>query len=344
MVETGPKLDELDRRIVGALQVDGRVSWRRIAAVLGESERTIARRGTQLLESRRVVVTGMSSHGDAVLVRAKCAPGSVHRAATAFAHRPDTTFAYLLTGNADCLVELFCPPARLGDLVINELPKTGGLLSFSTHPVLRYFRTVHEWQPGLLTDDEVAALRELPSLTPPPSRADAGAMGREHRLILHALAQDGRSTFDELARIADVSEPTARRRVEQLRRAGHVLVRAVVEPALLGLPVEAILWIKTAPRHVDLVGQQLLSSPLVRYAAAIMGEHQILADVTVADKLALHDFVTAADWLRHVDSVETSLVLGSLKRSGVLANPLRDSGSAATATVAAAGERWSPFT
>jgi hypothetical protein len=120
-------------------------------------------------------------------------------------------------------------------------------------------------------------------------------------------------------------------------------VRAVVEPALLGLPVEAILWIKTAPRHVDLVGQQLLKSPQVRYAAAIMGEHQILADVTVPDKLALHHFVTAADWLRQVDSVETSLVLDSLKRSGVLADAPGDSGAPAVASMAATGERYSPF-
>jgi Lrp/AsnC family transcriptional regulator for asnA, asnC and gidA len=327
VLKTGSKLDELDQRIVGALQVDGRASWRKIAAVLGESERTVARRGTQLLESRRVVVTGISSHGDALLVRAHCAPGSVHRAAKALARRSDTTFVYLLTGSADCLVELFCPPARLGDLVINELPGTPGLLSSTTHPVLRYFRTVHEWQPGLLTDDEVTALREFPPLTPPPSRADASAMGLEHGLILRALAQDGRLTHDELARIAGVSEPTARRRVEQLRNEGHVLVRAVVEPALLELPVEAILWIKTAPRHVDLVGEQMLGSPLVRYAAAIMGEHQILANVTVPDKLALHHFVTASDWLRHVDSVETSLVVSSFKRSGVLARQLVDPAS-----------------
>jgi DNA-binding Lrp family transcriptional regulator len=50
-----PLLDELDRRIVGALQIDGRASWRRIAEVLGEPERTIARRGSALASGFRVV-------------------------------------------------------------------------------------------------------------------------------------------------------------------------------------------------------------------------------------------------------------------------------------------------
>lgn len=40
-----PVLDSLDRRIVAALQVNGRAGWRRIAAVLDIAERTVAARG-----------------------------------------------------------------------------------------------------------------------------------------------------------------------------------------------------------------------------------------------------------------------------------------------------------
>jgi hypothetical protein len=41
-------LDPRERRIVVALQLDGRSSWRRIAEVLDEPERTVARRGGEL--------------------------------------------------------------------------------------------------------------------------------------------------------------------------------------------------------------------------------------------------------------------------------------------------------
>lgn len=53
-------LDELDKRVVGALQVDDRASWRRIADVIGAPERTVARRGARLLSTGSVVVNGFA--------------------------------------------------------------------------------------------------------------------------------------------------------------------------------------------------------------------------------------------------------------------------------------------
>ncbi|MCI2420768.1 Lrp/AsnC family transcriptional regulator [Saccharopolyspora sp. K220] len=314
MSDTQVRLDELDRRIVAALQVDGRASWRRIAGVLGEPERTIARRGTRLLRSGIVVVTGMSRSGDPMLLRIGCAQGMVRTVVRALAQRADTTFVYALTGTLDCIAEVIT--SRLDAVLLDELPATPGLVSCSTHPVLRYFRTVHQWQPGLLTDAEVAELREFESVTASPPREGVGD-SREDRLILQALAEDGRRTHEDLGHIAGISEATARRRVERLRQSGRVLVRAVVEPDALGLPVEAVLWIRTRPAQVEATGQALLRSPLVRYAAATTGEYQVCADVTVPDRAALYEFVTAGQWLSGVRSVEPFIVVSARKRSGV---------------------------
>ena len=132
-----------------------------------------------------------------------------------------------------------------------------------------------------------------------------------------ALAEDGRRTHEELGRIAGISEATARRRVERMRQAGRVLVRAVVEPEALGLPVEAMLWIRTRPQLVEQTRRALLPSPLVRYVAATTGEYQICADVTLPDRAALYEFVTAGDWLSGVISIEPFIVVSALKRSGV---------------------------
>ncbi|MCU1644125.1 MAG: AsnC family protein [Nocardia sp.] len=310
-------LDELDRRIVGALQIDGRAAWSRIAAVLGEPERTVARHGNRLLESGAVTVTALAPRGDAVLVRIRCTPGTAGVCGRTLAHRPDAVFSYVLTGSVDCVAEIICLPERVADLVLQERPGIPGLVESNTLPVLRYFRTVHEWQPALLTATEAAELTELPPLTPAPTGAGAQRLGREERLIVRALAEDGRRTYDEIARIAGISEPTARRRVESLRRTGVVHIRAVVAPAALGLGVEALLWIRTQPSTVELVGRLLLESPYVRYAAVIMGDHQIVADVAVPDKLRLYELLTGADWVAHVESVETSMVIEVLKTSGV---------------------------
>lgn len=307
-------LDGLDRRIIAALQIDGRASWRRIATVLGEPERTVARHGLRLLESGLVTVTGLIARGETVILRLKCRPGSVREAAIAAAAWDETIFSYVLAGSLDVVAEVQCPPGRLAQFMLEEVPALPGLVSSHVSPVLRYFRTVHEWSPGILDERETRELARFTSPAEGVSAPEAEPSPEEWR-ILHALAEDGRRTNEELASIAGVSEATARRRVESLSRSGMVSIRASVEPALLGLPVEALLWIRTRPDAVEEVGRLLTDSPLVRYAAVVMGEHQLLVDVTQPSKEALHRFLTASPWVQQVEAVESHLVVEALKRS-----------------------------
>lgn len=315
-------LDSLDRRIVGALQVDGRASWRRIAEVLGEPERTVSRRGMALLDGGQVVVSGWHTPGSASIVAVRGNPQTQKLTATTLARRPDTTFTYTLAGSVDCVTEVRTTASSLPSLVYDDLPGTPGLISMSTMPVMKYFRTGFQWQPDLITTDQVAALQDV---VPPPQTPDdpIGPLGSVDRLLVRALAEDGRMPYDALGRVAGVSEATAKRRVENLRLSGRLTIRAVIEPRLLGFPVEAVLWIKAAPGDVDLLGQSLLRSSSVRYAAAITGEYQVFADVIVASREALYEFATNSAALAEATSVETTIVITALKRSGVLAAELR---------------------
>ncbi|GHA05632.1 hypothetical protein GCM10010329_30130 [Streptomyces spiroverticillatus] len=319
----GGSLDDLDRRIVAALQVDGRASWRRIAQALDEPERTVARRGTQLLGSGQVTVAGLVPRGETVIVRLSCRPESVREAAVAVARREDTVFGYALAGPVDCVAEVQCPPEQLSRFMLEEVPGVPGLVSSQVSPVLRYFRTVHDWRPGILGADETAALDRFPSAAEGVGVPDV-EIGPEERAILRALAVDGRRTHEELAAVAGVSEATARRRVEALSRSGMVNIRASVEPALLGLPVEAMLWIRTRPDEVEAVGRLLAKSPLVRYAAVVMGEHQLLVDVTHPSREALYEYLTTAPWVSRVEAVQSHLVVEAFKRSAMPTPLLRE--------------------
>ncbi|WP_344986430.1 AsnC family transcriptional regulator [Streptomyces violaceus] len=66
--------DSLDRRIISALQIDGRASWHRIATALGEPERTVVRRGTRLLDSGLVRIGAMVVRGRSTVIGVRCAP------------------------------------------------------------------------------------------------------------------------------------------------------------------------------------------------------------------------------------------------------------------------------
>ncbi|MGO4235467.1 Lrp/AsnC family transcriptional regulator [Pseudarthrobacter sp. YAF2] len=308
-------LDVLERQIAAALQLDPRCPWRKMAAVLGEAERTVARRGSQLLESGVVAVVGVRPQPAAVLIEMRCAPGTVRAAAKALAQRDDTTFVYTTTGTGDCLAEIFTEPGRMGDVLSEELPSTIGLRDSTSYPVLRYFRTIRGWRPQVLGTDRVEALRS--SLTP-----DSGVLEARHTLnrqdteLAEALCADGRMSYEALGRRVGVSEATARRRSEWLLGNNQVQLRAVVEPAVFGLNVEALLWIRATPRHLERLGMALAELPMVRYAAAIAGDYQIVADVTVSDMAALYHFITGSDWAQYASSVDVSLLLDARKRGG----------------------------
>lgn len=324
--------DSLDRRIISALQMDGRASWHRIATALGEPERTVVRRGTRLLDSGLVRIGAMVVRGRSTVVWVRCAPGRARVVATALARRPECVFAHVLTGSWDCLAQVRCPRDRLAGLVMDELPGLPGIVRTLTLPVLRHVRTIREWHAGLLTEAEIAVLGEgaAASAAAPapadllPTSDSVGELSRADRLLVNALAEDGRCTYDELARVSGVSEATARRRLGALRREGRVRVRAVIEPVLLGLPVEAVLWVRAVPAAVDSVTAALAGSPHVRYVSFVTGERQLLVLTAFPDEAALHDFVTRSPWLREAVSVDVSMVLGSLKRGGMLAPWLLD--------------------
>lgn len=314
--------DALDRRIVGALHVDGRASWHRIAQALGEQERTVTRRGTELIKSGRVRITGFVLRAEGIIVGLRCGPGQARLAATALARREDTVFAHVLAGSTDCVAEVSCPPERLAQFVMDELPATPGMVESFTQPVLRYVRTAHEWHPELITDDERRALE--PSAESARGLHFGGMTGLERadQLLLRALAHDTRRTYEELARLTGLSEATARRHLDRLRRERRVLIRAVVDPRLVGLPVEAMLWVRTRPADVDVVAEGLRATPFVRYASRLAGDCQFLVDVTLPSREALDEFVSSAAWASNVQSVETSLVVSTLKRSGLLSSPM----------------------
>jgi Lrp/AsnC family transcriptional regulator for asnA, asnC and gidA len=96
----------------------------------------------------------------------------------------------------------------------------------------------------------------------------------------------------------------------------QVQLRAVVEPAAFGLAVEALLWIRASPQHVEQLGKGLAELPMVRYAAAIAGDYQIIADVTVGDMSSLYRFITGSEWAQYASGVDVSVLLDARKRGG----------------------------
>ncbi|MFV0433166.1 MAG: Lrp/AsnC family transcriptional regulator [Leucobacter sp.] len=315
-------LEPLDRKIVGALQVNGRAGWRRIAAVIDAPERTVAAHGTELVRRGIVRMTGLTllPQGgvlSSAIASVRCVMGMNRITATAAADRPSTVFTYLTTGDNDCVFELMSERSRTLSVILDEVPSLPGIASAETATILKLYKGTHQWLPGILSDDQVAALTDGEQSWEPTGSIELAPLSREEQEIARVLGIDGRATIEELARATALSAASARRRLAHLQASGRLFDRAVIEPAALGFPVEAILRIRTRPGSTEAVARQLAQTPEVRYLAFLTGRYQLFVDVACVSEATLADFLMHAPWNEAALEVETSLVLRALKRSSV---------------------------
>ncbi|MGI5269136.1 Lrp/AsnC family transcriptional regulator [Nonomuraea sp. CA-218870] len=320
-------MDVLDRRLVAALQVSPRASWGELGRALGEHERTVARRLLRLMAEGVVRVTAI--HDDArtggglpAHLHVQVRPGTAQTVARALSERSDIRAVFALTGALDLGCELV-PPSRehLHDLVSAQISAIDGVVQTQTQVVLHTFRTVADWHAPLLTDEEVARLRRATPAAPLP---DVDGLSPLEKKIARLLVTDGRIPVAAVAERLGLSQPTARRRIVSLLERRLLLLRAEAEPALLGLAVEAQLWLKVRPNGLDRTGRTLAAHPHVRYCAATTGTHRLVVQVAVAHESALHGFLSdVVGPLDEVTDLDVTLITraykrGHLRKSGLL--------------------------
>ncbi|WP_326822217.1 Lrp/AsnC family transcriptional regulator [Streptosporangium sp. NBC_01639] len=321
--------DDLDRRLVTALQVSPRATWGEIGSAVGEHERTVARRLQRLLAIGAVRVTVILDElrcglGTPMHLHVQVDPCTTEQVAEALSARPDTRSVYAVTGSADIGCELVAPSRELlHEILTTQIPATPGIVQTRTQVVLHTFQTVAEWHAPYLSEEQIAHLKATgsPPAGPLPERVDPTAAEKD---AVGLLAADGRIGFTALAERLDVSVPTARRRVAALLERGVVHLRAEVEPALLGLEVEAQLWLSVRAHGLDQVGQTLAGHPSVRYCAATSGTHTMIVQVVATHEAELYRFLTTVVGpLDDVTDVNITLITraykrGHLRKSGLL--------------------------
>jgi Lrp/AsnC family transcriptional regulator for asnA, asnC and gidA len=103
-------LDDLDGRLIAALQADGRERFRQLAVRFGVSEATIRNRYARLVESGAVQVTAVTNPlgmgYDAMALLGITVEGPPERVADALATWREAIYVVIVAGRFDLLVEL----------------------------------------------------------------------------------------------------------------------------------------------------------------------------------------------------------------------------------------------
>jgi DNA-binding Lrp family transcriptional regulator len=285
-------LDEMDRRIVAALQINGRASWTDIAQLMGTSVTTVARHAQQLFAAGLVRVAAVhqptgGSPTDRFIVRFGCAPGTQVNVAKALAVLPQVRLVVLVTGAFDVVAEVIVPKGMgLHTLLVDGLQHIPGVQRSVADLELHTYKVAHDWSAGIFAEATGLA-------APQPSHdCEPGHLDPLDERIVAVLREDGRASFQTVASALGVSESTVRRRFEARYNAGCVQVVTLVPAAALGFEAEILFWLSVAPARLEAVAHEMAALRGVRFVAATVGQESLLCEVILPTHKDLHWFTT----------------------------------------------------
>ena len=134
------------------------------------------------------------------------------------------------------------------------------------------------------------------------------------RKILALLMEDGRRTYDDIARRVKLSAPSVKRRVDRLRAAGALVgFTALVDHAALGWNTEALVELFFRPgTTLDEVAQVLREHPEVAEAWSVTGEADAIARVRTQDNSDLERLIIDLQKNGMVERTRSQVVLSRL--------------------------------
>ncbi|WP_328388119.1 Lrp/AsnC family transcriptional regulator [Nocardia sp. NBC_00416] len=315
-------MDELDRAITHALQIDGRAPLSRIASVLGVSDQTVARRYRRLRSAGSLRVVGLPQARRLGwvewVVRIEVTPDAAVAIAEALARRADTSWVSLTSGGTQIVCVTRARSSRERDaLLLGQLPRTPRIIGVTAHCLLRVFvggPIGWHGKSDFLDREQVEAL--TPQQLSDASREPVVLRNGDERLLA-LLAQDGRAGYPDLAKATGWSDMTVKRRLEQLRSSGALFFDVDVDPQLLGYAMVAMLWLTVEPAALRRTADAMAAQPEVAFVAATTGPTNLLAIVVCRDVDALYDYLEQqVGSLPGVRQIESAPVIRNSKRTG----------------------------
>lgn len=322
-------LDESDRRVLHALQLDGRASFARIAAVLGMSERAVSRRYHRLRSRLTLRVVGVirpaqQEQEDWFLV-VTAPPASVDTVARMLAARDDTSWIASLAGSGglSCILRTPAPTADRGN-ALDQFRRGVSRTTVTAQRLLVPVAGVGGW-PGRL---QALTASERDALAPPAPETQAsgssagGARSNDDERLLRLLATDGRMSIARLARASGIPQSTVRRRISELTGSGVLMFEVEVDPKLYGRDIDVICWLDVQPDALREVATTLGSHTEVAFASTTTGTSNVLAILEFATTDELNGYLAdRIGALPGVHRARTEIISRWVKRAGPLLIP-----------------------
>ncbi|MFE4498345.1 Lrp/AsnC family transcriptional regulator [Rhodococcus sp. NPDC056743] len=265
-------LDEIDLRIVHAMQVQPRAPWALIGHVVGVDPVTAARRWASLTDSGTAWIAAYPA-ADAGSVLAfldvRCEPRSRQQLVDRLAAHAHVMSVNVHSGGCVVMAEaLFGSTTALARYVLDDLQRQDGVTDVVVHPVTRVFTEGSRWRLGTLEPSGVRTLRES-GVAPPP-------LGRRHPLdsatvaVIDVLGRKPRVSVTELAHELGISASTARRRLGRAL-SQHTVLRCELARFATGRPIRVLFTARIPALDVERVARILRARTEIRLVVTVAG-------------------------------------------------------------------------
>lgn len=144
-------LDDVDRHVIAALQVDGRRAYARIAADIGVSESVVRYRVQRLEKAGILQVVGIANplrlgFDLMSLVQVTVESGRLHEVADAIRAYPEVSYLAATAGSYDLIVEIVCrDTAHFTELLTQRLQAVDGVRSTTSALVMEIHKMAYGW-------------------------------------------------------------------------------------------------------------------------------------------------------------------------------------------------------
>ncbi|MFF9788965.1 AsnC family transcriptional regulator [Streptomyces nigrescens] len=296
---TRPLLDELDRRLIGALHVAPRAAWDDIGGILAADASTLKRRYDRLHQARMVRAIGHAYWG----MHSTAMPVHVFLDVTGetpltVLHRlsdlPHLQLLAQISGDDPVYAVIHAPSEAATSEAIDRLYSVPGVRRVNSLPALSTLRRGMTWDPQFLTDAERADLlkltgarREGTATATPPAKP----LTEAERAVVAQLIQDSRASAASIARAAGLATSTAHRVVRRVLDEGWVKPRLEMVSEWLGFQTPFLLRLRVAPGGTPDVMRRIDQLPQTRLAAHVASDMSVLVMGLVTDRAALALFI-----------------------------------------------------
>jgi Lrp/AsnC family transcriptional regulator for asnA, asnC and gidA len=146
-----PALDDLDKAIIKALQLDGRRPYAQIGRQLQVPEATVRQRAERLISRGVVQVVGVTDplamgFQQPALIGLKVDPGRLDRVAEQIAQLDEVTYVVITAGRYDLFCEVVCVDNEdLLRVLTESFAGIDGIRSTETLVELRFVKESYQW-------------------------------------------------------------------------------------------------------------------------------------------------------------------------------------------------------